>query len=400
MKRTVTLLAAGILLFALAASAAPAGETPLRQTIQKLEALVAKEPANLPYLYVLATYYDQARDIDAVVRVLNKLIELGWDHSLTRQDFPNSHESVAFRKAALSLHAREPNRQRSKPAFKLTGYRDLVPEGIAYDPVDDVFYVSGIHRRNVLRVTRAGVATDFVKEAQDGMLGGLGMKVDARRRLLWVISTATPEMNGWKPGDQRSMLAAYDLGTGKLTRKITATPALLNDLTLLEDGSLFATDMGRGNVMHLAADAKKLEIWASGFDAPNGIAEMDGFLYVADFNGLTKFDLRDKTRTPVQASAESHAILNGIDGLVPHKGTLIAIQNGVGRPRVIRIDPATGTVEDLESRNPAYEIPTTGAIAGDDFYFIANPGLRSFDENHNIWPMEKLKDPVMLKMGL
>jgi len=226
------------------------------------------------------------------------------------------------------------------------------------------------------------------------------MKVDAKRRLLWVISTATPEMNGWKAGDQRSQLAAYDLKTGKLAQKIIATPAMLNDLTLLDDGSLFATDMGRGNVMHLAAGGKKLDLWASGFEAPNGIAEMDGFLYVADFNGLTKFDLRDKTRTAVQPSAESKAILNGIDGLVPHKGTLIAIQNGIGRPRVIRIDPATGTVEDLESRNPSYEIPTTGAVAGDDFYFIANPGLRSFDENHKIWPMEKLKDPVMMKMGL
>jgi len=173
MKRTATIFAVTILL-ALAAAAAPAEETPLRQTIRKLEALVEKEPSNLPYLYVLATCYDQARDVDAVVRVLNKLIELQWDHGLTRQDFPNSHESVAFRKAALSLYAREPNRQRSKPAFKLTGRRDLIPEGIAYDPVDDVLYVSGIHRRNVLRVTREGAVTDFVKEAQDGMLGAWG----------------------------------------------------------------------------------------------------------------------------------------------------------------------------------------------------------------------------------
>jgi hypothetical protein len=397
MKRTVTLIA--LLLAAtaaLAAPAAPAVDPKVRDAIKQLEALVEKEPANLPYLYVLATYYDKAKDTDAVLRTLQRLIDLGWDHGVARHDFPNSDGAPKFRSASLSLHAREVKVNRAKVAFHLVDRRDLVPEGIAYDPVDDVLYVSGIHRRNVLRVTRTGDATDFVKEAQDGMFGGLGMKVDAARRLLWVISTTTPEMRGWKEGDERSMLAAYDLRTGKLVKKITATPALLNDLTLLEDGSLFATDMGRGNVMHLAPEAKKLEIWASGFQAPNGITELDGFLYVADFDGVTKLDLRDKTRSRI----ESKAILNGIDGLTTHKGKLIGIQNAIGRPRVIRIDPATGAVEDLESRDTRFEIPTTGVVIGDDFYFIANPGLHSFDADHKIWPIEKLEDPVMLRLGL
>ena len=51
----------------------------------------------------------------------------------------------------------------------------------------------------------------IVAEAQDGMLSSLGMKVDAKRRLLWVISTGTPEMRGSTPEDvKRSMLAAIE----------------------------------------------------------------------------------------------------------------------------------------------------------------------------------------------
>ena len=83
-----------------------------------------------------------------------------------------------------------------------------------------------------------------------------------------------------------------------------------------------------------------------------------------------------------------------------HREKLIGIQNTTGKPRVIRIDPTTGAVEILESGNPLFEIPTTGAVASDAYYFIANPGLRSFHEDHTIWPREKLEEPVMLKIGL
>jgi sugar lactone lactonase YvrE len=393
MKRALLLFT---LLFAAAAFAEDV-DPKVRETIKQLEAALEKQPDNQPYLYLLATYYDQAKDTAGVVRTLKKLLALEWQYGLAQDQFTNAKQDVEFRRTALSLHAREPKKNQAKTAFKILGRKDLVPEGITYDAVDDVFYVTGIHRRNVVRVKRDGTATDFVKEGQDGMLGGLGTKIDPKKRVLWVVSSTTPEMRGWKEGDAASMLAAYDLKTGKLLKKIVATPAILNDLTILDDGTIFATDMGRHNVMRLAPGADKLELFASDFGYPNGITHLDGSLYVADFRGLTKLDPADaKKRTRI----ESPSLLNGIDGLAVHKGKLIAIQNAIGRPRVVRIDPATGAAENLESRNPRFEIPTTGVVVGDEFYFIANPGLRSFNKDNTIWPMEKLEDPVMLKLAL
>jgi sugar lactone lactonase YvrE len=205
-------------------------------------------------------------------------------------------------------------------------------------------------------------------------------------------------MRGWKAGDDRSMLAVYDLRDGHLVRKIETAGAMLNDLALLEDGSLFATDMGRHNVMRLAPDATTLEIWAKDFSYPNGIAvsEDQKFLYVADFRGITRFNLSDQSRTRI----ESKSLLGGIDGLSMHRGKLIGIQNTTGKARVIRLDPANGDVEILEAGNPFFEIPTTGAVAGDDYYFIANPGLRSFHEDHTIWPLSQLEDPIMLTIAV
>lgn len=399
MKRAAVLLVA---LLAACTTATPPAAPPVvdeqtRGAIAQLEQAVAAYPNNQPYTYILATFYDRAHDAENVVKWLTRLDELGWEYGVSPESFRNTN-TRAFRDIAAKLDARVPRVNRAARAFTLQNQRDLVPEGIAYDPVDDVFYVSGIYRRKVLRVDRNGRATDFVREGQDGMLGGLGVKVDRDRRLLWVISTTTPEMRGWTKGDDRSMLAAYDLRDGRLVKKIDATPAMLNDLTLLRDGSLFATDMGRHKVVRLAPGADTLEIWAEEFQFPNGIAISDDerTLYVADFRGLTRFNLADKARTRI----ESKTLLGGIDGLSVHNGALIGIQNSIGRPRVLRVFPEDGRIEILESNNPLFELPTTGAVAGNDYFFIANPGLRSFHADQTIWPTEKLEDPVMLRIAL
>lgn len=398
MQRTAVLLA---LFLAACATAPPPPPAPVdektRGAIQQLEAAIAKQPANLPYIYILATYYDRARDGANVVKWLTRLDELGWEHGVAPDAFRNT-KTRAFREIAEKLDARQPRVNRAVPAFKLANARDLVPEGIAWDPADDVFYVTSIYRRKVIRVERNGTARDFTTEGQDGMLGGLGAKVDVQRRLLWVISSTTPEMRGWKEGDSGSMLAAYDLRDGRLVKKVDASPAVLNDLALMSDGSLYATDMGRHKVVRLPAGGDAFEIYASDFGFPNGItvSEDERTLYVADFGGITRFDLRDNTR----ARIESKALQGGIDGLSMHDGKLIGIQNAIGRARVVRVDPANGAVEVLESQNRLFEIPTTGAVAGNEYWFIANPGLRSFHEDHTIWPEEKLEDPVMLKLRL
>lgn len=362
-------------------------------------ACASAPPADAPRIYILAQSHDEAGNAVQVARSLERLDELAWENGVNRADIRKTADHPAVRAAMAKLDARQARVNNARVAFTIHGQRDLVPEGIAYDPVDDVFYLSSIYRRKVVRVDRNGVARDFTAEAQDGMLSGLGMKVDAARRLLWVISTGTPEMRDTTEADQkRSILAAYDLRDGHLVRKIEATPAQLNDLTLLSDGSLFATDMGRSKVMRLAPNGDAFEEWADGFLYPNGIAVSadERELYVADFRGITRFTLSDKTREQI----ESRALLNGIDGLNFVDGKLIGIQNAIGAPRVLRIDPSSGDVEILESQNALFEIPLTGAVVGDEYWFIANPGLRSFDASHNLWPEEKLQDLVMLRLPL
>jgi sugar lactone lactonase YvrE len=379
--------------------AAPAVDEQTRHTISQLEAAVAQQPANQTYVYLLAMYYDRAHDADNVVKWLRRLDQLGWSHGVPAHDFRNTR-SDAFREIVAKLEIREPSVRNARRAFTLSNQRDLIPEGITYDPRDDVFYLTSIYHRKVVRVDRQGRTRDFA--ADPSMLAGLGTHVDAARRVLWVATTALPEMRGFTPElEGRSALFALDLRDGRVLRRIEfgskEEPSLLNDFVILADGTLLVTDTTGGRVMRLAPEANALELWLGDFRFPNGIAlSADGqHVYVADFRGITRVAVAERSRQKIEATA----MLSGIDGLALHNGALIGIQNAIGKARVVRIGTDSGRVEVLEAKNPLFELPTTGVVIGDELWFIANPGLRSFDDK-KIWPKEKLQDPVMLRLPL
>ncbi|HEX7153110.1 MAG TPA: hypothetical protein VF618_16605 [Thermoanaerobaculia bacterium] len=337
------------------------------EVITQIEAALVQQPERTPLIYYLASLYAEQKNHAAADRWLLRLEELGWTQGV---DFSTS--AVAKR-----LDARVPVVSNSTVAFTLPE-RQLMAEGITYDPVDDVFYVGSMQQRKVLRVERNGRVTDFVTTR----LRPLGMKVDAERRVLWVGA-----MGADKGGDEgQAALYRIDLRDGSIRtqeRGSATEPSLLNDIAILEDGSVLVTDSLRGTIVD-----GSLQTWAEGFGYTNGIARDGHDLYVADFRGLTKFDLRTKARTTLTPPPREH--FAGIDGLTYHDGTLIGVQNTVGRPRIVRIHPADNRLEVLESRNPHFEIPTTGTMAGEDYYFIANAQLRT--------KPEAMKETVVLRL--
>src|SRR3954468_24846939 len=94
--------------------------------------------------------------------------------------------------------------------------KDLIPEGIAYDPTRKEFYVGSLLKRKIVRIDSSGRASNFTSEGQDGLFMVLGMKVDPKRRTLWVCSAAG---KGAKEFDGHAGIFKYDLRTGKLIRK-------------------------------------------------------------------------------------------------------------------------------------------------------------------------------------
>lgn len=171
------------LLVLLAGCATPPAPDPrVVAEVRRIAGLVAAQPSNTAYIYVLATYYDRIGDTRNVVRLLERLDALGWDLGLRPDSFRQSAASHAFQRIAAKLEARETAVHRGVTAFTLP--KDVRSEGIAWDPVDDAFYIHGGESR-LLRVSRSGAITELATEPAKMRLG---MKVDAERRLLWIAS--------------------------------------------------------------------------------------------------------------------------------------------------------------------------------------------------------------------
>lgn len=124
-------------------------------------------------------------------------------------------------------------------------------------------------------------------------------------------------------------------------------------------------------------------------------------MYVADYSkGIFRVNM--VTKQIVQLTPGDAVTLLGIDGLYYHRGTLIAIQNGISPQRVVgfrfsgdRIDQFTT----LEANHADFMEPTLGTIVGDEFYYVANSQWPLVNEKA-VLDEQKLTQPVVLKLNL
>jgi sugar lactone lactonase YvrE len=379
--------------------------------VEALLQLLRADPDDSMAMYDLAARYAVLGEKEQSLRWLERLEELRWSFALDDVDFGALTQAPEYRAVAARIAAFELQVARSRPLFTLA-QRDLIPEGITYDASTDTFFVSSLRKRKVVAVARDGQVRDFTAPGQDGLWGVVGMKVDVARRHLWVASCTSRSMENARPEERGSTgLFQYDLRSGALLRKLTLDnkprPNLLNDMALSASGDVFVTNSERGAVSVLRAGAEALVplVPEGALPYPNGIAltEDGARLYVAHSRGIASVDPSTGQHTPVQAPPGT--LLAGFDGLALYQGSLLGVQNGPGRGRVVRfhfgVDPTrVEHAEILESGNPLFNIPTTGTVAGDTFVYIANSQLRSRGPQGELLPAEQLDETVLLQVQL
>ncbi len=290
----------------------------------------------------------------------------------------------------------------SSVAFRLPE-KDLVTEGIAHDPRTGAFFVSSVHHRKIVRRAPDGKVSDFVAEGRDGIEAVLALRVDPDRRLLWACSAAVPEITGWtraskaRPRSSRSTSTPEKLvRRAELPRDTARGKRALNDLTVLANGDVYATDSQSSGVYRLRSKGGPPEVFVAPgvFRSPQGIApSRDGKrLWIADYGlGIWAVDLATGARTPL--SAPDDVPLIGVDALLARDNELVVTQNGIRPKRVVRADI-------LEMNTPELEEPTLGVLVGKDFYYVANAQWDAFGADGRIFPPEKLHEPTILKVFL
>jgi hypothetical protein len=218
----------------------------------------------------------------------------------------------------------------------------------------------------------------------------MALKIDVRHRILWATEVALKGFVSVPKSDWgTSAILLYDLESGKLLHRIAGpSQAVLGDMTLTRDGDAILADNEQGAIYRI--DRKTLNIVcvnAGDFISPQTPAMLpDGRrAFIPDYvRGIGILDLQNG-RVSWLASAGIHA-LAGIDGLYLDGTTLIATQNGASPERVLRfeLDPTLTRIQSesiIERATPTLGDPTHGVLVDDTFYYIANSGWDSLEDD-------------------
>jgi sugar lactone lactonase YvrE len=330
-----------------------------------------------------------AGNLDKALAAVEHFVAMGQstDQLLTSAEFAALREDPRFAAVRNQMAAN------TSPLSKAAGVFDIaepgfVAEDIDYDPHRRRFVVTSIQKQKLISVDGKGVASDFVVSPDHWPM--LAVKIDFRRRLVWVTEVA---LNGFasvpKADWGRSAILCYDLDRGRLLERIEGpADSALGDMVLLDNGDPLVSDGQGGGVYRLHRANKKLERIDDGsFISPQTAAvHPDGkHIFVPDY--LRGIGILDLTTKQVRwLATEDKYALNGIDGLYFHEDSLILVQNGTSPERVIvfHLDPTLSRIissHELERASPTLGDPTHGVVVGRDFYYIANSGWDTLSDD-------------------
>ena len=363
--------------------------------------------------YALASACALSGDTAGAFAMLRRFAKLGYTADLMADsDFAPLRSLPALEAISRSLPRNAEPVMRSQAAFTLPE-RDLLTEGIAYDPRSGAFFVGSVHRRKIVRIDRSGRVAEFIAPARDGLWAPLGLRADATRGLLWVATVALPQMVEYDPTDAgRSGLFAFDLTTGVLRGRYLlprdGSAHALGDVVITRAGDVYASDSRAPAIYRVRAGADTIEeflhspllLSAQGMALDRGERTM----YLADYaRGLLRVDLGTREVRPMPAA--DGVLTLGIDGLYAEGDVLIGVQNGVAPYRVVRLhldgDGRRVVAADvLERARPDYAEPTLGVMVGDTLYYVANSQWEQFREDGTIEAPAQLKAPLVLRLPL
>jgi len=371
-------------------SALPADAATVRHEIEQVKSIIRKLRDRGPALFLLAHDYAHLGAMDEALDYLQQCISLdqGFDPQ-GDEEFARLKGNPQFEKLLERVHSRYRPVHRAHLAFAVE-QKELIPEGLAVDPKTAVLYMSSLNLRKIVKITHDGDVSDFIRTGQYSIGPICGLKVEAEDASLWA--------NVCPDSGSGAELLHFDKA-GRLVDRFSppsSGPHSFNDLVIRSKDEIYLTDSLANRVyrfdrrLHRFAEVRL----SRDIFYPNGIAlSSDGnLLYVADAFGLLLLDLRNGKSEEVEPAPST--TLSGADGLYWYKNTLIAVQNSLGLPRIavfqLSSDERRVTgVTPLEYKSPLVQLPTTGAIAASQFYFISNTGVDNFKDG-------KIVDPAKL----
>ena len=399
--RALALIAAALIVSAVSLPAAPEGaDEPVRLMdlvmrtrearlagdnagwLQNGQRALALAPDHPDFLISVARAFAANGRISDAMAHLDDAITRGAGFDLS--SFPEFKDAAVSEGLAALRDRALKNRVAVSPpeVFVALDKPPLKPEGITYDPAGELLYIGSLSGE-VWKLDLKAKLTLFAG-ANASLHEVLGLKVDAKRRLLWFVDGVFPDLfaTGAPKRDVGiTAVHAFDLRTRTRMRHclLDERPVLhgFNDLALASNGDVYVTDSTTSAIYRLPKGKCNLEVVMrdDAVTFPNGIVITpdESRLYVAHVEGISAIDVRTGKRT--QLTVPRNGAVNSIDGLAWDGPDLLGIQGTPYLARTARIrlsddGLAVREVITMSSRPPFGLNQTTGVVVGRHFYTV------------------------------
>ncbi len=377
-------------LYRLAATYKQSGD--LDRLVWSLTRLVELMPNSGELRLALASVYAQKGDASKTYGVLLQMQKQGFGYDLAdNAAFAKVKNTHLWDFLLSSLKTNMKMFGEGKVAFTLPK-GDYMFESLAFDPARKQFLVGSVREGKIYRVGKDGKLEDFVAPgAGNGLWSVYAMAADPANDTLYVASTSSVYFKNFSQNDYgKAGVFKFKLSTGKLLNKYLlapdSAPHTLSSIAIGKHGEVFAADGLRNIIYRLDDGALKPMLENPRLTSIRGLAvSEDGKrLYFADYSlGVFGVDLAAGKAFDLGYAGDK-LVLGGIDGLYCYDGTLVVIENGMSPRRVMRLQLGKDghSIEramPLDVANPAFGLPTYGAIDGDGLYFVANSQKNEYD---------------------
>ena len=353
------------------------------------------------------------KDPATILDALTRYADLGLGRNLTADTALARYAALPAFQAVAARHAAQLAPLTRGRAIAVLPDSTFFPEGMDFDPRTGFVYVASIRHRTIAELTLRG---DYVRELLPRGGAGLGailaVRADPQRGVLWATMSGLPQMQGFQPTDSLiHALVRIRMPDGEIDGRwdlpVVAGGHTLGDVAIGPLGDVFMSDSRDPVLYKLPADGGGLQPYRHPlFRSLQGVAPAPSAreVFVADYShGILKVDVISGEVLRLGDAPGSTSL--GIDGLVWYQGALIAVQNGVVPPRVVRFELDSGwtrfvRAEVLDQNLPVADEPTIGTMIGDNFVYVANSQWEKYDDAGVLRPGSALRRPVLLSVSV
>lgn len=371
---------------------------------KKLDSVRPSHPTytyNLACAYALNGKTDEALSVLGQCVLMNNKIDFEAENDLASIKNAEGYPKIVALKSALEVPVSSSNKQIA------LSEKPLHPEGLLYLNTSKTWLATSIRNRKIISFDiHSGQCADWFTD--EGLLAVFSIKADKKEKTLWVSTSAMPEMKGYnKNVEGKSEILKIDIKTKKILKRFPLQGNhVLGDLVVAKNGDVYISDSGEAVILKITSDV--MSVW---LDLKKEAINLQGLtfnenesrLFIADYlKGILCIPMQDPTRRNWLKFPESNTI-KGIDGLLWHQNTLIAIHNGVKPIRIMRYslnqhNEIAGS-HVLDSNRPEFDEPALGTLSNGKLYFFANAPWKAYSKDFNL-DETQFENPILYTNSL